>query len=105
MALRNISLAGHLSIAPMLMPVTVLPSQLMYWNAPLFCGKVASWAWSIYLKGTPPWAWDWRVSPLFADNSTFRQIPPGIILIHSFDALRDEGELYAQRLLNVSKLY
>ena len=57
--------------------------------------KSIEWYKKQYLgkEGNPE---DPRVSPLFV--SDFSSLPPALIITAEFDPLRDEGELYAQKL-------
>lgn len=98
LAERNISIAGHLLVSPMLDPFQNSTSHLRYAMTPFHGGKMAAWSWSAYLHGRPPVQWNWRVSPLLAPDNLLAACSPGAVIIHTLDALRDEGELHARRL-------
>jgi len=98
LAERNISIAGHLSVAPMLSPIQNSSSHSRYASVPYHGGRMAAWAWSAYLQGVPPERWDWRASPLLAADAHLAACSPGAVVLHTFDALHDEGKWHARRL-------
>lgn len=57
------------------------------------------WFWDHYLSGPQGSPDDPRVSPLTADAATLSAAPPALVITAEYDPLRDEGEAYAQRLL------
>lgn len=54
-----------------------------------------------YIDGTDTDPRNPRVSPLFADEAVIAATPPAMVITAEFDPLRDEGDLYAQRLADV----
>jgi acetyl esterase len=62
--------------------------------APTFDRAAATWCWSHYLGDAS--GDDWRASPL--RSASFRGLPPALVITADGDALREEGELYAERL-------
>eukprot|EP00957_Ditylum_brightwellii_P189332 14410712-Ditylum_brightwellii.AAC.2 len=82
-------------------------SMIKYWNNPFWSGTQNSFAWSVYLPGDDgTLANDWRVSLLVdpPEQETLDKLPPVYIQINTKDVLRDEGEMYAQRLKAAGKL-
>jgi acetyl esterase len=85
-------------VIPVLDDRCATPSMSQYVEAPLFGGRQANEMWDVYLgpdvdRGdTPAYA-----APNRADD--LRGLPPAFIQVGGLDPLRDEGILYAMRLL------
>jgi len=73
------------------------PSYLENVNAKPLNAAMMSWFWTYYLEnkvqGHEPYA-----APMLA--TSLRGLPPAIVITAEFDPLRDEGEGYAQRLID-----
>ncbi|HEU0248919.1 MAG TPA: alpha/beta hydrolase [Gaiellaceae bacterium] len=88
-------LAFQLLVYPLLDHAAETPSRSDALDDPFFGPKDVAWCWSQYLAdpsdGDSPFA-----SPLRA--AYLEGLPPALILTAELDPLRDEGELYAERL-------
>jgi acetyl esterase len=71
------------------------PSFHQYGENYFLTADLTNWFWDHYLpsptEGKNPYA-----SPLLAEN--LANLPPGLIVTAEFDPLRDEGEIYGDRL-------
>mmetsp|Transcript_23363 Transcript_23363/g.34855 ORF Transcript_23363/g.34855 Transcript_23363/m.34855 type:complete len:385 (-) Transcript_23363:63-1217(-) len=97
----------QVSLVPMAKPNGGTNSMIKYWNNPFWSGTQNSFAWSVYLPGDDGTLTnDWRVSLLVdpPEQETLDKLPPVYIQINTKDVLRDEGEMYAQRLKAAGKL-
>jgi acetyl esterase len=72
-----------------------LPSVKAYGEGFLLTAVGMEWFWKHYLR-SPADALDWRASPLLAKS--LAGLPPALVVTAEYDVLRDEGELYAERL-------
>jgi acetyl esterase len=88
-------LAFQLLVYPLLDHAAHTPSGREAVDDPFLGPKDVVWCWSHYLAdpsdGDSPFA-----SPLRAAN--LERLPPALVVTAEFDPLRDEGELYAERL-------
>jgi acetyl esterase len=57
------------------------------------------WFVELYVRDADPT--DPRISPIYADEATLRQVCPAHVVIAGYDPLADEGAAYAQRLSDV----
>ena len=103
------SLKVQVSIIPMVKPHGGTPSILNNWHkARGWKATENAYAWTTFLAQDPDGttlASDWRVS-LLVDPPTEKQemLPPAYVQINTVDILRDEGEMYANRLQAMGKL-
>jgi acetyl esterase len=87
----------------LLYPVTdhnlTTPSYRQFRDNPNLSRAAMEWFWNNYLPeqslGSDP-----RVSPLRAHDAVLAQFPPTLLLTCEYDVLRDEGELFAARLVH-----
>jgi acetyl esterase len=93
----------HLTFQLLFYPVTNhafdTPSYREFAEGYLLTRRAMQWYWSHYLPrpedGDKPAA-----SPLRARHDDLRGLPPALVMTAEFDPLRDEGEAYADRLLD-----
>ena len=92
---REPSISFQLLICPVTNHCFDTESYRKYADGYLLTLKDMEWFWNHYLRdqkdGQNPYA-----SPLLGD---LRYLPPALIMTAEFDPLRDEGEAYAERLL------
>jgi acetyl esterase len=88
-------LAFQLLVYPLVDHAAETPSGREALDDPFFGPKDVAWCWSHYLAdpsdGDSPFASPLRVADL-------ERLPPALIVTAELDPLRDEGELYAERL-------
>ena len=73
------------------------PSMQRFVDTPLWNRPAAEWSWKYYLSGTPEVLGLQYAAPARAQN--LAGLPPAYVSTCEFDPLRDEGLIYAQRLL------
>jgi acetyl esterase/lipase len=93
------------SVPPLAMQVLIFPSTDMDFDTEsrarfsegyLLTWEDMLWVRGNYLRDERDFA-DWRASPLRARD--FSRLPPACIITAGFDPLRDEGRVYAERLM------
>jgi acetyl esterase/lipase len=97
----------QVSNIPMAKPHGGTQSILTHWSSGIaWTGPKNAYAWAVFLPGDDgTLAADWKVS-LLTDppEEVVERLPPTYIQIHTRDILRDEGEMYANRLRQQGKL-
>jgi acetyl esterase/lipase/predicted NBD/HSP70 family sugar kinase len=92
---EDVELAAQLLVYPLLLYDPNAAPQVAAGLAPFLDRRDVAWCWSHYLArpgdGSNPIA-----SPLLADD--LGGLPPALVVTAQHDPLRDEGELYADRL-------
>lgn len=73
------------------------PSMQRFVDTPLWNRPAAEWSWKYYLSGTPDVLGLQYAAPARAQDLS--GLPPAYVSTCEFDPLRDEGLIYAQRLL------
>lgn len=72
-------------------------SYVQFENGPWLTKKAMEWFWDSYIPDKSARE-DIYVSPLMADISELKNLPPALIIVDENDVLRDEGEAYARKL-------
>ena len=88
--------AGQLLIYPALTAAADLPSYTEQAEAPMLTAQSLAYFWQLYTSGGAT-AGDPRASPLEAKD--FAGLPPAFIATANYDPCRDDGAVYAERLL------
>lgn len=100
----NRTVAVQVPLIPMVKPFGGTASQIKHWDA-VWGLQMNHWCWSMYLRDVDGSAvCSWRINPLQAPSSVLERVAPALVLIASEDALRDEGEMYAEVLRKAGKL-
>ncbi|GAB3925065.1 alpha/beta hydrolase [Kribbella albertanoniae] len=73
------------------------PSMRAFVDTPLWNRPSAEYSWKYYLSGTPETLGLQYAAPSRAEDLS--GLPPAFVSVCEFDPLRDEGIIYAQRLL------
>jgi acetyl esterase len=92
------SLAGQVLICPVTTYLPDTPSYAAYGTGFGLDATFLSWMWEQYLS-SPRQGQDPRVAPL--RTSDLSGVPPALVITAEYDPLRDEGELFAERLRQV----
>ena len=97
---RHPRIKRQILLVPMLSPSLATWSYLSNFRLHILDGLSLTFFWSMYLVNIPPHrcAKDRFCSPLAAEKEDVRNMPPTTIFVGSHDALRAEGEAYAQEL-------
>lgn len=74
------------------------PSYQLYDKGPWLTKKAMEWFWNAYLSNKEE-AKNIKVSPLRASVEQLKGLPPALIITAQNDVLRDEGEAYANKLM------
>lgn len=75
-------------------------SYKIYENGPWLSKKSMQWFYNAYEPNMEK-RLEKEISPLAASNEDLKHSPPGLIITDENDVLRDEGEAYAHKLLNL----
>jgi len=75
-----------------------LPSRKQFASGYFFSQDTANWFWSHYSGGRPIHT-ETGACPLRASVDDLKGLPPALIITAECDVLRDEGELYARKLM------
>ncbi|PYP91166.1 MAG: lipase [Candidatus Angelobacter sp. Gp1-AA117] len=75
-----------------------LPSRQQFASGYFFSQETANWFWSHYSGGRPIHT-ETGACPLRASVEDLKALPPALIITAECDVLRDEGELYARKLM------
>ena len=75
-----------------------LPSRKQFASGYYFSQDTANWFWSHYSGGRPIHT-EAGACPLRASMDDLKSLPPALIMTAECDVLRDEGELYARKLM------
>ena len=95
---KNISsIRAQLLIYPATDMTMSFPSHRLFGEGYRLTRPLMVWCLANYLKDGRD-MFDFRASPLFANDHS--RLPPALIMTAGYDPLRDEGEAYANKLLN-----
>ena len=75
-----------------------LPSRKQFASGYYFSQDTANWFWSHY-SGSRPIHTEAGACPLRASGNDLKGLPPALVVTAECDVLRDEGELYARKLM------
>eukprot|EP00928_Gymnodinium_smaydae_P020378 TRINITY_DN17875_c0_g1_i1.p1 TRINITY_DN17875_c0_g1~~TRINITY_DN17875_c0_g1_i1.p1 ORF type:complete len:372 (+),score=53.68 TRINITY_DN17875_c0_g1_i1:107-1222(+) len=106
LAAANLTASVQISLVPMAKPNGGTRSMVRFWRQWSWSGPANAYAWSALLPNDDgSLAASWEVS-LVVDPppDVVARLPKAYIQINSNDVLRDEGEMYAERLRAMGKL-
>jgi acetyl esterase len=89
-------LAFQLLVYPCTAPEPETPSHRQFAEGHLLTRRTITWFYAQYLKHARDRD-DFRFAPLMADD--FSRLPPAFVVVAGHDPLRDEGILYATKLI------
>jgi acetyl esterase len=89
-------LAQQLLVYPCTAPEPETASHRQFAEGHLLTRKTVTWFYAQYLK-TSRDVQDFRFAPLVADD--FSRLPPAYVIVAGHDPLRDEGVMYATKLM------
>ena len=108
------SAGGNLAAAVALAEVVPLKFQLLIYpavdlsmkspsieenaTAPILTKSVMAWFVDHYIRNSADHK-NIQASPMVADDSLLKRMPPALVITAQFDPLRDEGEAYGKRLV------
>ena len=108
------SAGGNLAAAVALAEVVPLRFQLLIYpcvdmsmkspsidenaTAPILTKSVMTWFVNNYIRDSADFK-NIKASPIVADESLLKRMPPALVVTAQFDPLRDEGEAYGKRLV------
>lgn len=95
LAAAAVRVAGYVALEPMTGPHVATASRREFATGHLLTAEEIDTCWRLYLDGSADTAGS---APAEADAVALRRLDPVWVLTSEFDPLRDEGELFAERL-------
>ena len=116
MAVGGDSAGGNLAAAVALAEVVPLKFQMLIYpavdmsmespsinenaNAPILTKSVMAWFVNLYMNSDADRI-NIKASPMLATDDALKRMPPAIVITAQYDPLRDEGEAYGKRLVEI----